>query len=152
MDAFRPPDPVIFSIGNVKEKQKKWIHELENYLFATEKDGLPFKIQIAILLNLLGSEELKIFNTFKFETPENKEKYAEVVKKFEEYCSPMQNVIYECYKFFLCIQQEGQTIESYVTQLKMLASTCEFSDQENGLIRDCVVLGIQDSGLKKHLL
>ena len=34
----------------------------------------------------------------------------------------------------------------------MLASTCEFSDQENGLIRDCVVLGIQDSGLKKHLL
>ena len=122
MDAIRLPDPSILSIGNVKENWKKWIQELENYLLATEKDGRPDKTKIAILLNLLGNEGLKIFNTFKFETPENKEKYAEVVKKSEEYCSPRQNVVYERYNFFSCIQQEGQMIESYVTQLKTLAS------------------------------
>ncbi|GFW05217.1 transposon Ty3-I Gag-Pol polyprotein [Trichonephila clavipes] len=52
---------------------------------------------------------------------------------------------------FSCVQLEGQTIETYVTQLKTLASTCEFSEQENGLIRDRIVLGIKDSGLQELL-
>ncbi|GBL73729.1 Uncharacterized protein K02A2.6 [Araneus ventricosus] len=152
MDAFRPPAPLKFSIGNVKEKWRKWRQELENYLLATEKDECADKIKIAILLNLLGSEGLEIFNTFKFEPPESQKNYSEVLKKFEEYCSPRQNVVYERYKFFSCVQQEGQAIECYVTQLRTLASTCEFEEQENGLIRDRIVLGIRDNGLKERLL
>ncbi|GBL65032.1 Transposon Ty3-I Gag-Pol polyprotein, partial [Araneus ventricosus] len=152
MDTFRPPAPLKFSIGNVKEKWRKWRQELENYLLATEKDERADKIKIAILLNLLGSEGLEIFNTFKFEPPESQKNYSEVLKKFEEYCSPRQNVVFERYKFFSCVQQEGQAIECYVTQLKTLASTCEFKEQENGLIRDRIVLGIRDSGLKERLL
>ncbi|GFX07565.1 uncharacterized protein K02A2.6 [Trichonephila clavipes] len=54
--------------------------------------------------------------------------------------------------FFSCVQLEGQTIETYVTQLKTLASTCKFAEQENGLIRDHIVLGIKDSGLQERLL
>ncbi|GBN61323.1 Transposon Ty3-G Gag-Pol polyprotein [Araneus ventricosus] len=152
MDAFRPPAPLKFSIGNVKEKWRKWRQELENYLLATEKDERADKIKIAILLNLLGSEGLEIFNTFKFEPPESQKNYSQVLKKFEEYCSPRQNVVYERYKFFSCVQQEGQAIERYVTQMKTLASTCEFEEQENGLIRDRIVLGIRDSELKERLL
>ncbi|GBN53217.1 hypothetical protein AVEN_22342-1 [Araneus ventricosus] len=152
MDTFRPPAPLKFSIGNVKEKWRKWRQELENYLLATEKDERADKIKIAILLNLLGSEGLEIFNTFKFEPPESQKNYSEVLKKFEEYCSPRQNVVYERYKLFSCVQQEGQAIECYVTQLKTLASTCEFDEQENGLIRDRIVLGIRDNGLKERLL
>ncbi|GBL81458.1 hypothetical protein AVEN_143731-1 [Araneus ventricosus] len=37
-------------------------------------------------------------------------------------------------------------------QIKTLASTCEFEEQENGLIRDRIVLGIRGSGLKERLL
>ncbi|KFM68019.1 hypothetical protein X975_02455, partial [Stegodyphus mimosarum] len=68
---FRPPAPLTFSVGNVKEK---WKQELENYLLATEKDAKPDKTKIAILLNLLGTKGLEIYNTFRFEPPENKEK------------------------------------------------------------------------------
>lgn len=149
---FRPPAPLTFSAGNVKEKWKKWRQELDNYMLATEKHDKPDKIKIAILLNLLGSEGLEIFNTFEFATPEEKGKYTAVLESFQNYCSPRQNVVYERYKFFSCIQQEGQTIECYVTQLKTLASTCEFADQESGLIRDRIVLGIRDHGLKERLL
>ncbi|GBO31314.1 hypothetical protein AVEN_94970-1 [Araneus ventricosus] len=152
MDAFRPPTPLKFSIGNMKEKWRKWRQELENYLLATEKDERVDKIKIAILLNLLGSEGLEIFNTFKFEPPLSQKNYSEVLKKFEECCSLRQNVVYERYKFFSCVQQEGQAIECYVTQLKTLASTCEFEEQENVLIRDRIVLGIRDSRLKERLL
>ncbi|GFT76650.1 uncharacterized protein NPIL_352971 [Nephila pilipes] len=128
MEAFRPPVPLKFSLGNVKEKGRKWRQELENYLLATEKDEPADKIKIAILLNVLGREELEIYNTFKFESPESKANYSEVLQKFEDYCSPLQNVVYGRYNFFFfsCVQLEGQTIESYITRLKTLASTCKF--------------------------
>ncbi|GFT02204.1 transposon Tf2-9 polyprotein [Trichonephila clavipes] len=94
-------------------------------------------------------EGLEIYNTFNLKSKAN---FSEVLQKFEEYFSPRQNVVYESYKLFSCVQLEGQTIETYVTQLKILASTCEFAEQENGLIRDRIVLGIKDSGLQERLL
>ncbi|GFU92981.1 transposon Ty3-G Gag-Pol polyprotein [Trichonephila clavipes] len=97
MDAFRPPDPLQFSLGNVKVKWRKWRQEQENYLLATEKFGRTDKIKIAILLNLLGSEGLEIYNAFKLESKAN---FSDVLQEFEEYCSPRQNVAYERYKFF----------------------------------------------------
>ncbi|GFT48421.1 retrovirus-related Pol polyprotein from transposon 297 [Nephila pilipes] len=111
MKAFRPPALLQFSLGNVEDKWRKLRQELENYLLATEKGERADKIKIAILLNLLSSEGLEIFNTFKFESPESKANY-----------------------------------------LKTLASTYEFAEQENGLIRDRIVLGIKDSGLQERLL
>ncbi|GFV06189.1 transposon Ty3-G Gag-Pol polyprotein [Trichonephila clavipes] len=66
MEDFRPPAPLQFSLGNVKEKWRKWRQELDNYPLATEKDDRTDKINIAILLNLLGSEGLEIYNTFKY--------------------------------------------------------------------------------------
>ncbi|GFV25632.1 transposon Tf2-6 polyprotein [Trichonephila clavipes] len=89
MEAFRPPAPLQFSLGNVKEK---WRQELESYVLATEKDDRTDKIKIAILLNLLGSEGLETYNTFKLETKTN---FSDVLQKFEEYCSPRQNSVYE---------------------------------------------------------
>ncbi|GFS91588.1 transposon Ty3-G Gag-Pol polyprotein [Trichonephila clavipes] len=115
MEAFRPPALQQIVLGNVKEKWRKWRQELENYLLATGKDDRTEKIKIAILLNLLGSEGLKIYNTFKLESKAN---FSEVLQKFEEYCSPRQNVVYEHYKFVSCVQLEGQRVETYVTQLK----------------------------------
>ncbi|GFV13686.1 transposon Tf2-9 polyprotein [Trichonephila clavipes] len=58
-------------------------------------------------------------------------------------------------KFLMSVYKEentGQTIETYVTQLKTLTSKCEFAEQENGLIRDRIVLGIKDSVLQERLL
>ncbi|GFV93162.1 transposon Ty3-G Gag-Pol polyprotein [Trichonephila clavipes] len=118
-------------------------------LFATEKDDRTDKIKIAILLNLLGSEGLEIHNTFKLVSKAN---FSEVLQKFEEYCSLRQNDVYERYKFFSCVQLEGQAIETYVTQVKTLASPCEFAEQKNRLIRDRIDLGIKDSGLQERLL
>ncbi|GFX75679.1 hypothetical protein TNCV_3575041 [Trichonephila clavipes] len=46
-------------------------------------------------------------------------------------------------------QIESETIETYVTHLKTLAFTCEFAEQENELIRDRVVVGI-DPPIGQH--
>ena len=44
-----------------------------------------------------------------FQYSESDDKLADVVKKFEEYCNPKQNTIYERYIFQCRNQEAGET-------------------------------------------
>ncbi|GFV98599.1 uncharacterized protein TNCV_1452851 [Trichonephila clavipes] len=46
----------------------------------------------------------------------------------------------------------GSRTDLHVQSLTTLASTCEFAEQENGLILDRIVQGIKDCGLQERLL
>ncbi|GFU09506.1 retrovirus-related Pol polyprotein from transposon 17.6 [Nephila pilipes] len=48
-------------------------------------------------------------------------------------------------------QQEGQQVDIYLTELKTLPSACEFGDQEEGLIRDRLALGIRERSLLERI-
>ncbi|GFY08489.1 c2H2-type domain-containing protein [Trichonephila clavipes] len=58
---------------------------------------------------------------------------------------------------FVYFKEQGQSGNDYCLKdedfvlLKTLESTCEFAEQENGLIRDRIVLEIKDSGLQERL-
>ena len=49
------------------------------------------------------------------------------MEKFNQYCNPYKNVMWEIHKFSTRNQQPGETIDQYVTDLKMKAQTCEFA-------------------------
>ncbi|GFT71693.1 retrovirus-related Pol polyprotein from transposon opus [Nephila pilipes] len=83
-----------FSLRNVKEKWRKWRQELDNYLLVKEKDERADQIKISILLNFLGSERLEIYNTFKFESPESKANYSEVLQKFQVRIARIQSELF----------------------------------------------------------
>ena len=55
-------------------------------------------------------------------------------------------------KFFQCGQREGETIDQYEIDLKLLAKDCEFGNLTELLIRDRIVFGITNEGLKEKLL
>ncbi|GBN79630.1 hypothetical protein AVEN_125813-1 [Araneus ventricosus] len=44
------------------------------------------------------------------------------------------------------------SVDVYVTQLKTLAASCEFGDQEESIIRDRVVLGVNNRTLQERLM
>ncbi|GBO08000.1 hypothetical protein AVEN_257529-1 [Araneus ventricosus] len=119
-----------------------------NFMLASEKNSKPENVKIAILLNLFGDEDVAIYNTFKNTEGEQLE---EVLQCFEEHCNPHQNVVFQRYKFFSCKQREGQTFDNYLTQLKTLVITCDFGNQQESLIRDRIVLGINDSSLQERM-
>ena len=59
---------------------------------------------------------------------------------------------YERYKFFSRAQESGETIHQYVTVLRKLGETCEFSTLKNFLIKDRIVVGISDTKKRERLL
>ena len=60
--------------------------------------------------------------------------------------------MFERYIFGQCIQNSGESLDQFVTNLRLKARSCEFGNQEESLIRDRVVLGIEDKKLQERFL
>ena len=54
--------------------------------------------------------------------------------------------------FHTRVQGEGETIDSFTTDLRLKSQSCEFGSLQDSLIRDRVVVGIRDSKIKERLL
>lgn len=147
---FRLPEPISFD-GNVSEKWKRFRQKFELYLVAcSQGKKIKDEVKIAQLLNLLGDEGLDVYNTFTFNEHE-KENFDCLLDKFETYCSPKKNVVFERFKFYKIRQEEGQEFGQFVKNLKLAAKSCEFLESDN-MIRDRIVLGINDRGTQERLL
>lgn len=63
------------------------------------------------------------------------------------------NETFKQYLFNKREQQEGESIDQYVAELRILAQSCNFCNcLHNSLIHDRIMLGIKDSGARKRLL
>jgi hypothetical protein len=154
MNPFRPPEPIAFD----ENRAISWRSFQSDFMYFMKASGLQKadeEVRVASFLNLIGKEGRDIFATFQWKTGEDKNKLADVMKKFEDYCIPLTNVVFERYRFFSRIQQEGETIDEYLTSLRLLIKSCEFAtvaDIEESLLRDKLVMGCKDTSLKERLL
>lgn len=110
------------------------------------------EVQSSLFLHIIGEEALAIYNTFKFERQGDEKKLQCIKAKFEAYCNPKKNLTVERHVFFTRAQNEGESIDTYVTDLKNKSKTCEFGNLEESLITDRIVCGIRSTELRERLL
>jgi hypothetical protein len=128
----------------------------------TELKGRTGEERCSYFLLLIGEKGREIHKTLTFAEPETetgedgrpvwKRTTEQLRKAFREFCSPQKNVTYERHKFNIRNQTESESIDQYVTELRTLASTCEFENLKDGLIRDRVICGIRNQALEEGLL
>ena len=140
MDA-KIPAPLEFS-GNIAENYKRLKQRVNIYMMANGLNGKSDEVKVAIFLNIIGEEGIDIFNNFGL-SEEDKKKYELVIQKFDEYLLPKKNIIYERFLFYKRIQEPNESVDNFVKELKKLAQSCEFTDEQD-MIRDRLVLGIAD--------
>ena len=75
-----------------------------------------------------------------------------MLEAFDEHCNPRRNETVERFKFFSLTQEPGEPQEKLVTDLKLLATTCNFGDLKDSLMRDRIICRIQDRKLREELL
>ena len=85
--------------------------------------SVPKKKQAAILLNITGEEAIEVFNTFTFANDEEKDDPEIILAKFQNYCEPKKNIKYERHMFNTRVQQQSQSFDAYLTELRAQA-TC----------------------------
>ncbi|XP_064122421.1 uncharacterized protein LOC135226637 [Macrobrachium nipponense] len=75
----------------------------------------------------------------------------DAIEGLTNYFAPQANKYFERYQFIEASQVSGETIDSFVTKFKKLASTCEFGDLEDRLIEQIIVRS-NSQELRKKLL
>ena len=114
--------------------------------------GKPEAFKVKLFLYLIGSDGRELNETLSFTSATKNRTLEEVVKAFNDHCDPKKNETVERYKFFTRVQEPSESIEKFITELKILANTCNFETLCDSLVRDCIICGIRDSELREDLL
>ena len=154
------PREMDFNAPNLAATWKKWKQNMEFYLTAVMR-GKSEEEKYSVFLFLIGEQGRDIFNTMEWEkkvdaegneTDEDNITVKELFKNFEEYCLPKKNLVVERRKFFWKNQHDDETFDQYMTELKNLASTCEFGELHDGLLTYKIVDGIRSEKIGDVML
>ncbi|XP_034242986.1 uncharacterized protein LOC117646259 [Thrips palmi] len=150
--------------GNVNQNWKRFLTHFEIYVGAcgrelpkAEIDKLEGPAKKAyynglgkLLLNIAGEEATNLAATFGLEA-DDKYDYLQLVAQFDAYAKIEVNDTYERFVFNSCVQQEGETFDHFVTELRKKAKNCGFGDREKDFIRDRIVVGIRNKKVQEAL-
>ena len=144
-----PPEPLHLSGGNISANWKKFKQKYVNYEIATGISSRDNAIRVAILLTVIGNDAIDVFNTLTWDEEGDDKKIEKVLLKFEKHREPKKNFRYERYKFFSRAQESGESIDQYATILRKLRETSEFGTLKTSLIKDRIVLGVNNTQPEK---
>ena len=158
-----PPKEIDF-LNDPKKSFARFEQAYGFYITALDLDGASNKRKSAILLSAAGPEAIKIYNTFEWQPErgtlgeegyvagEDKEDPVLILKKLKEFCSPRTNLTYERYLFNRYMQGENESFEEFYANIVSLISTCECNTLRDELLRDKIVVGINNERLRARLL
>lgn len=110
------------------------------------------KLKVKLFYYLIGESGRELLETLMSDVAVDARTVMNIIAKFDEHCNPSINKTVERYRFFSKSQGAEQSIDNYVTELRMLAKTCNFGEIKDSLIRDRIVCGINNEGLRERLL
>lgn len=147
--AFPAFDPEL-DCADMAGRWRKWLARLENLFVALNITGDARKR--ALLLHYAGERVHDIFDaekpavataissstsTTQGATPDPAT-YDGTVNILTAYFSPKRNLQMERYIFRSCVQTQGQPLEAYVTELRRLAQSCSFHDNEQEVLSQLI--------------
>ncbi|XP_050449420.1 uncharacterized protein LOC126850445 isoform X1 [Cataglyphis hispanica] len=144
----RAPDPLTIS-NDMASNWHSWKEDFIIFMKVTGYINKPNEIRANLLKNRIGKIGIDAIQTMTFENPQDKDDMDILISKLEDFFNPPKNEVVERYQFFTRNKKQNETIEQYISILKEKAKSCNFNDMTNSIIRDKIILGIQDKILRK---
>jgi len=125
MESFDPDNTV-----NLGPRWEKWLSRLDRFFLANnlKKDTNAAQME-AMLFLLAGQRVEEIHGTLTLpadEADSTDDVFTKATTKLNLYFKPKRNHMMEKFNFRTAKQDESETIDTYVTRLRVLAKFCEF--------------------------
>ena len=117
-----------------------------------ENPGRNKERRAATLLTCIGSDALDVIDAMEFDNEDQRQDPEVILEKMKQNCIGECNETYERYMFNRRDQESNESVDAYVTALRKLAKTCNYGSLTDSLIRDRMVVGINDNSARKKLL
>ena len=152
MERIKPPSELDIDSLNLADVWKEWKEAWELYRISSGLHEKDDAIQIATIQSILGTKARQVLKTLPNIPGDITERTVEgILTALETYCVPRKNTTYERYVFRMTIQ-EDRSFDIFVTDLRRKAEYCDFGAIKDSLIRDQIVVGINDPKLRERLL
>ena len=149
MDLSGIPQPRMdWESGNLPEAWKAFKQHVELVFEGPIKEK-PEEVKVTYLLLWVGEKGRNIYNTWTL-SAEDKKKLKPHYDRFLNYVRPKLNPVFARYKFNNEVQG-SQTVDQYITKLKLLAKDCSYND-ENDMVRDRIVFGVTSPKIREKLI
>ena len=148
MAAYQIPAVQTFTFKS--EEWENWLRRFERFRQATGLASKSEETQINTLIYSMGDKAEDILQSFAL-SEENAKKYSVVIEKFNSHFIKRCNVIYDRAKFNSRVQQEGEPVEDFIYSVHTLVQHCSYGDLHDQMVRDRIVVGIQDLSLSQKL-
>ena len=149
------PIPQRLKIDNESEISTNWKRfkrAWDNYEIATNLVKESKEYRCAVLLTCIGEDANEILEGFKFEDDESDRDIDKVLEKFHQYCVGSTHEAFESFKFNSRVQENAESIDTFVSELRRLAKGCNYGDQEDRMIRDRILVGCKSDQVREKLL
>ncbi|UYV80311.1 hypothetical protein LAZ67_18002370 [Cordylochernes scorpioides] len=127
-----------------------WFKRFQRYRIASGLSEKSENEQVNALIYIMGDKAEEILILFNLSEAQIDD-YKLVVSKFQDYFVGKRNVIYERAKFNRRSQGETEPVEEFITNLYVLAETCSYGILKEEMIRDRLVVGVENFNLSEKL-
>lgn len=145
------PDPFNFSASNLPLEMNQRRRQFECFILATRKKEKDEDIIVGVLLSLLGREGVKIYETFVFADPLDAKKTKPVLDSFTTYFEPLKCDVFDRFRFHKRHQQQGESFDSWLVELRSMATDCNYVIQTDSILRDQIVLVVASDLVREKL-
>ena len=144
---LQPPNAFSF---DKPEEWSRWKGRFQQYRIASGLSTESGERQVSTLLYCMGEASEDILNMSGISN-EDKKVFDSVIARYDAHFKVRKNVIFERACFNRRQQEKGESIELFITSLHQAADNCEYGAIKDEMIRDRLVVGIQDQSLSERL-
>ena len=142
--------------GKIREYEldsKDWsqyVERLENFLVANNITNAEKKR--ATFLAIIGPSTYRILQSLVSPAKPNEKTYTELKKLLSDHYCPKPSEIVHRSKFYKRVQQPGESVATYLSELCTIAEYCNLGDTLEMMLRVRLVCGINDDRIQQKLL
>lgn len=119
---------------------------LEHYFKANDINVGAKKV--SIFLSVVGAKTYALLRNLIAPDAPGDKTFAQLTEVLEKHFQPRQSEIVQRYKFNIRTRGPGETLNSFVAELRKLAQGCNFGDQLDNMLRDRFVVGVNDKQIQ----
>ena len=140
----------ISEFSSTQESWTAYVERLVQYLAANKIED-PDQ-QRAVLLSVCGPATYRLIRNLVSPKKPQEFKFAEIVEIVQKHHNPKPSVIVQRYRFNSRNRRAGESVATYIAELRHLSEHCEFGSTLNQMLRDRLVCGVEEPKIQRRLL
>ena len=140
----------ISEFSSTQESWTAYVERLVQYLAANKIED-PDQ-QRAVLLSVCGPATYRLIRNLVSPKKPQEFKFAEIVEIVQKHHDPKPSVIVQRYRFNSRNRRAGESVATYIAELRHLSEHCEFGSTLNQMLRDRLVCGVEEPKIQRRLL